>query len=149
MSLDLRRQGVVPLSCSVGHRNAHPTLKVGMSSSPEIHGFSPGGFQYGVFRISVRIPIFAMAKMGRVSGFWRFLGKCLGTEQKLPYWEPTGESPWISGPEYIRTLRVGCILARKSTGFCQADFSTVFFGFQYGYRFSPWRKCRRGAFHFW
>ena len=39
------------------------TLKGGMSSSPEIHGFSPGGFQYGVFRISVRIPIFAMARM--------------------------------------------------------------------------------------
>ena len=38
-------------------------LKGGMSSSPEIHGFSPGGFQYGVFRISVRIPNFAMAKM--------------------------------------------------------------------------------------
>ena len=34
-----------------------------MSSSPEIHGFSPGGFQYGVFRISVRIPNLAMAKM--------------------------------------------------------------------------------------
>jgi hypothetical protein len=45
--------------------------------------------------------VFAMAKMGRVSGFWRFLGKNLGTEQKLPYWEPTGENPWISGPEYI------------------------------------------------
>ena len=40
-------------------------------------------------------------------------------------------------------LRVGCLLARKSTGFRQADFSTVFFGFQYGYRFSPWRACRR------
>ena len=39
------------------------TLKGGMSSSPEIRGFSPGGFQYGVFRISVRIPIFAMARM--------------------------------------------------------------------------------------
>ena len=38
-------------------------LKVRMYSSPEIHGFSPGGFQYGVFRISVRIPIFAMARM--------------------------------------------------------------------------------------
>ena len=38
-------------------------IKGGMYSSPEIHGFSPGGFQYGVFRISVRIPIFAMAKM--------------------------------------------------------------------------------------
>ena len=38
-------------------------VKGGMSSSPEIHGFSPGGFQYGVFRISVRIPIFAMARM--------------------------------------------------------------------------------------
>jgi hypothetical protein len=45
-----------------------------------------------------------MAKMGRVSGFWRFLGKYLGTEQKLPYWEPTGENPWISSPEYIRNL---------------------------------------------
>ena len=43
--------------------NTPPYLKGGMSSSPEIHGFSPGGFQYGVFRISVRIPIFAMAKM--------------------------------------------------------------------------------------
>ena len=31
----------------------HPNLKGGMYSSPEIHGFSPGGFQYGVFRISV------------------------------------------------------------------------------------------------
>ena len=41
----------------------HVMLKGGMSSSPEIHGFSPGGFQYGVFRISVRIPVFAMAKM--------------------------------------------------------------------------------------
>ena len=40
-----------------------PNLKGGMYSSPEIHGFSPGGFQYGVFRISVRIPIFAMARM--------------------------------------------------------------------------------------
>ena len=49
--------------------------------------------------------IFAMAKMGRVSGFWMFLGKNLGTEQKLPYWEPTGENPRISGPEYIRTLK--------------------------------------------
>ena len=48
--------------------------------------------------------IFAMAKMGRVSGFWRFLGKYLGTGQKIPYWEPTGENPWISGPEYIPTL---------------------------------------------
>ena len=50
-------------------RGFRSTLKGGMSSSPEIHGFSPGGFQYGVFRISVRIPVFAMAKMGRVSGF--------------------------------------------------------------------------------
>ena len=49
--------------------------------------------------------IFAMAKIGRVSGFWRFLGKYLGTEEKLPYWEPTGENPRISGPEDIRTLR--------------------------------------------
>ena len=48
--------------------------------------------------------IFGMAKMRRVSGFWRFLGEYLGTEQKLPYWEPTGENPWISGPEYIPTL---------------------------------------------
>ena len=48
--------------------------------------------------------IFAMAKMGRVSGFWRFLGKYLGTGQKIPYWEPTGENPWISGPEYIPTF---------------------------------------------
>jgi hypothetical protein len=47
--------------------------------------------------------IFALAKMGRVSGFWRFLGKYLGTEQKLPYWEPAGENLWISGPEDIRT----------------------------------------------
>ena len=39
--------------------------------------------------------IFAMAKMGRVSGFLRFLGKTPGTGQKLPYWEPTGETPWI------------------------------------------------------
>jgi hypothetical protein len=45
-----------------------------------------------------------MAKMGRVSGFWRFLGKYLGTGPKIPYWEPTGETPWISGPEYIPTL---------------------------------------------
>ena len=51
-----------------------------------------------------RSDIFAMAKMGRVSGFWRFLGKYLGTGQKIPYWEPTGENPWISGPEYIPTL---------------------------------------------
>ena len=50
--------------------------------------------------------IFAMAKMGRVSGFWRFPGKYLGAEQKLPYWEPTGENPRISGPEYIRTLKL-------------------------------------------
>ena len=50
--------------------------------------------------------IFAMAKMGRVSGFWRFLGKYLGTGQKIPYWEPTGENPWISGPEYIPTLNI-------------------------------------------
>ena len=49
--------------------------------------------------------IFAMAKMGRVSGFWRFLGKYLGTGQKIPYWEPTGENPWISGAEYIPTLK--------------------------------------------
>src|SRR6056300_957404 len=48
--------------------------------------------------------IFAMAKMRRVSGFWRFLGKYLGTGPKIPYWEPTGENPWISGPEYIPTL---------------------------------------------
>ena len=48
--------------------------------------------------------IFAMAKMGRVSGFWRFLGKYLGTGPKIPYWEPTGENPWISGPEDIPTL---------------------------------------------
>ena len=48
--------------------------------------------------------IFAMAKMGRFSGFWRFLGKYLGTGQKIPYWEPTGENPWISGPEDIPTL---------------------------------------------
>ena len=34
-----------------------------MYSSPEIHGFFPGEFQYGVFRISVRIPKFATAKM--------------------------------------------------------------------------------------
>ena len=40
-----------------------PNLKGGMYSSPEIHGFLPGGFQYGVFRISVRIPNFAMARM--------------------------------------------------------------------------------------
>ena len=26
---------------------------------------------------------------------FRFLGKSLGTGQKLPYWEPTGETPWI------------------------------------------------------
>ena len=43
--------------------NTPPYLKVGMYSGPEIHGFSPGGFQYGVFRISVRISIIAMAKM--------------------------------------------------------------------------------------
>ena len=43
--------------------NERDQIKGGMSSSPEIHGFSPGGFQYGVFRISVRIPIFAMARM--------------------------------------------------------------------------------------
>ena len=43
-------------------------LKGGMYSSPEIHGFSPGGFQYGVFRISVRIPIFAMARMSPREG---------------------------------------------------------------------------------
>ena len=48
--------------------------------------------------------IFAMTKMGRVSGFWRFLGKYLGTGPKIPYWEPTGENPWISGPEDIPTL---------------------------------------------
>jgi len=48
--------------------------------------------------------IFAMAKMGRFSGFWRFLGKYLGTGPKIPYWEPTGENPWISGPEDIPTL---------------------------------------------
>ena len=46
----------------------HPNLKGGMYSSPEIHGFSPGGFQYGVFRISVRIPIFAMARMSPREG---------------------------------------------------------------------------------
>ena len=51
--------------------------------------------------------IFAMTKMGRVSGFWRFLGKYLGTGPKIPYWEPTGENPWISGPEYIPTLSLG------------------------------------------
>ena len=49
--------------------------------------------------------IFAMTKMGRVSGFWRFLGKYLGTGPKIPYWEPTGENPWISGPEDIPTLK--------------------------------------------
>ena len=48
--------------------------------------------------------IFAMAKMGRVSGFWRFLGKYLGTGPKIPYWEPTGENPWISGLEDIPPL---------------------------------------------
>ena len=51
------------MRCSVGPYIILDPLKGGMSSSPEIHGFSPGGFQYGVFRISVRIPIFAMAKM--------------------------------------------------------------------------------------
>ena len=30
--------------------------------------------------------------MGRVSGFWRFLGKYLGTGPKIPYWELTGEN---------------------------------------------------------
>jgi hypothetical protein len=60
--------------------------------------------------------IFAMAKMGRVSGFWRFLGKYLGTEQKLPHWEPTGENSWISGPEYIRTLiKEICFKKKKSS----------------------------------
>ena len=48
--------------------------------------------------------IFAMANLRRVSGFWRFLGKYLGTGPKIPYWEPTGENPWISGPEDIPTL---------------------------------------------
>ena len=38
-------------------------VKGEMYSGPEIHGFRRGGFQYGVFRISVRIPNFAMAKM--------------------------------------------------------------------------------------
>ena len=48
----------------------HPNLKGGMSSSPEIHGFSPGGFQYGVFRISVRIPNSTMVRMSpRASHF--------------------------------------------------------------------------------
>ena len=68
-----------------------------------------------------------MAKMGRVSGFWRFLGKYLGTEQKLPYWEPTGETPWISGPEYIRTLKRmhPCYLNRVFAGrFPVISFST-------------------------
>ena len=32
-------------------------------SGPEFHGFRRGGFQYRVFRISVRIPNFAMARM--------------------------------------------------------------------------------------
>ena len=41
--------------------------------------------------------IFATAKMGRISGFWRFLGKSLGTGPKIPYWEPTGEIPRFSG----------------------------------------------------
>ena len=48
---------------AITSENQRRSLKGGMLSSPEIHGFSPGGFQYGVFRISVRIPIFAMAKM--------------------------------------------------------------------------------------
>ena len=48
-------------------------------------------------------------------GFWRFLGKYLGTEQKLPYWEPTGENPWISGPEYIPTLSL-CANGPTPTG---------------------------------
>ena len=26
---------------------------------------------------------------------FEFLGKSLGTGQKLPYWEPTGENQWI------------------------------------------------------
>ena len=51
--------------------------------------------------------IFAMAKMGRVSGFLRFLGKTLGTGQKLPYWEPTGENPWISGQKTSLKPRIG------------------------------------------
>ena len=62
--------------------------------------------------------IFAMAKMGRVSGFWRFLGKYLGTGPKIPYWEPTGENPWISGPEDIPTLnpRTGSLRVLKLRG---------------------------------
>ena len=51
-----------------------PNLKVGMSSGPEIHGFSPVGSQYGIFGPVPRYfprnlqkpetrPIFAMAKM--------------------------------------------------------------------------------------
>ena len=51
--------------------------------------------------------IFASARTGRVSGFWRFLGKYLGTGPKIPYWEPTGENPWISVPEDIPTLTHG------------------------------------------
>ena len=60
--------------------------------------------------------IFAMAKMGRVSGFWRFLGKYLGTGPKIPYWEPTGENPWISVPEDIPTLIVLFGICRQWAG---------------------------------
>ena len=38
---------------------------------------------------------------------FRFLGKSLGTGQKLPYWEPTGENQWIEIARTHRNLKDG------------------------------------------
>jgi len=43
--------------------NTNCPIKGGKLSGTEIHGLSRGGFQYGVFQISVQIPNFAMARM--------------------------------------------------------------------------------------
>ena len=64
------------VSCGKGSGMGTPSLKLkgGMYSSPEIHGFSPVGSQYGIFGPVPRYfprnlqkpetrPIFAMAKM--------------------------------------------------------------------------------------
>ena len=93
--------------------------------------------------------IFAMAKMGRVSGFWRFLGKYLGTGQKLPYWELTGENPWIKSPGCIGTLRLGCLLARKSTCFRRWVPSTVFLAQYLGIFLEISKNRRRDPFSPW
>ena len=89
-------------------RFAFAGFKGGMYSSPEIHGFLPRTTPTAK-KWDSRGDIFAMAKMGRVSGFWRFTGKYLGTGQKIPYWEPTGEISWISGPEYRPPSKKGVV----------------------------------------